>query len=81
MNWCGNGSSITSYSRTNTGSTGVNGYHDDGVRNWFPDNVGWEARYAVEWEFDGGGAYAYPCVQIRGGASGKYSTQANCNLG
>ncbi len=80
LNWCGNGSTITSYSVSNYGGRGKGGQSYDGVVATPSLNVGWEVRQAVEFNFDYFGSHAYPCNQIRGGASGLYSTRTTCNL-
>jgi hypothetical protein len=80
LNWCSNGSSITSYSTTNYGGIGRNGNSYDGVASRGSLNVGWEVRSYVEFHFNFFMVNAYPCMQIRGGATGLYSTRKNCNL-
>lgn len=84
LNWCSNGSSITSYSRPGnlTGGQGQNGVAYQGVVAGPYVNVGWEIRAAVEFKFVvlNTGVILQPCMQIRGGATGLYSTLRTCNL-
>jgi hypothetical protein len=80
LNWCSNGSSITSYSTTNYGGQGENGFTYDGVAARGSLNVGWEVRSYVEFHFNIMGLNADPCMQIRGGATGLHSLRTTCNL-
>ena len=80
LNWCSNGSSVTSYYSSNMGGAGFNGVSYDGIIGQYSNNLGWEVRYAVGYKFHIGPAVANPCMQIRGGATGLYSYQSNCNL-
>lgn len=82
LNWCSRGGSITSYSISNYGGQGDGIIDYDGVEGTGHLNVGWEVRGYVEFHF----ALAdveneYPCMQIRGGATGLYSApQKTCDL-
>lgn len=85
LNWCGNGSTVTSYSRPGnlTGGQGQNGVaYVKILLDRLNLNVGWEVRSAVEFEFKvlNTGVLLQPCMQIRGGASGLYSALRTCNL-
>ena len=81
LNWCSNGSSITSWSRSKTGGQGQDFFVWKGIVGSWPQNVGWEIRDAVEFGFTlPGGVSFQPCMQIRGGRTGLYSTQRTCNL-
>ncbi|HKT04333.1 MAG TPA: hypothetical protein VJT31_32815 [Rugosimonospora sp.] len=81
LNWCSNGTSITSWSRSNTGGQGQDTFVWKGVVGSWSLNVGWEIRDAVEYRFVLPGNITFqPCMQIRGGRAGLYSTQKTCNL-
>lgn len=81
LNWCGNGSTITSYSLGSVGgSSQFPGLAYQGVVATGTLNVGWEVREYVEFRFTAGFLNTTPCQQIRGGASGLYSERDNCNL-
>lgn len=81
LNWCASGGSITSWSVPIAGGTGYAGNSYNGIVGSGALNVGWEVRQYKEFSFDYGPAYAYPCEQIRGGATGQYSTRYDsCNL-
>jgi hypothetical protein len=56
-----------------------NTYHGVNSRNAL--NVCWEVRQYAKFDFSYGPIHAYPCMQIRGGATGLYSTRKDCNLG
>lgn len=85
LGWCSNGSNVTSYWIINRGGeTSTPGWSyqgDNGQGAW---NVGWEVRQYTQEKFTFGiGSYGYstsPCVQVRGGATGLYSSQASCSL-
>jgi hypothetical protein len=87
LNWCSVSNVISSYSMSNVGGRGLGGQTYDGVvATWF-NNVGWEVRGVSEYNFDYFGSHAYPCNQIRGGATGLVSTPGatgghggNCNV-
>lgn len=79
-NWCGTSNGITSYSLTNRGGVGFNGFSYQGLGAYSANNVGWEVRQAQVFKFSFAWASANPCMQIRGGKSGLISFQANCNL-
>lgn len=86
LDWCSNGSSITSWHvYVRGGETSTPGWSYEGNNGQGSNNVGWEVRQYTEQKFTFGiGQYGYstsPCTQIRGGATGLYSTQASCNLG
>lgn len=80
LNWCSNGSTITSYYPSNLGGSGDSGVSYDGITGYYQNNLGWEVRYAVGYRFHIGLAVANPCMQIRGGATGFYSYLSSCNL-
>jgi hypothetical protein len=80
LNWCSNGSAITSYYASNLGGAGYSGVSYDGISGQYQNNLGWEVRYAVGYRFHIGIVSANPCMQIRGGATGLYSYQSSCNL-
>jgi hypothetical protein len=82
LHWCGNGTSITSYSISNTGGTAYNGFSYDGVINHGYRNMGWEVRAYTQYKLHLGPLSFYPCLQIRGGASGLYSIKNSsaCSL-
>ena len=77
--WCSNGSTITSWSVPLRGAKGTNGFGgewvDQGGRS-----VGWEVREYEEYHFWVTALNLYGCMQIRGGATGLYSTQRSCDL-
>ncbi|PYC88052.1 hypothetical protein C7C46_01935 [Streptomyces tateyamensis] len=79
--WCSNGSSITSYYTTNVGAQGAGTNSYEGLSNSGSRNVGWEVRQYQSFHFNFWGVDAYPCMQIRGGATGLYSEQESCNVG
>jgi hypothetical protein len=80
LNWCASGGTITSHSVSNYGGKGYYGNEYEGVVSKPSSDVGWEIRQAVEFHFNWFGANAQPCMQIRGGATGLYSTSKTCNL-
>ena len=74
-------SRITSWSVPLYGGRGASGNSYDGVAGRGALNVGWEVRQYVEFTFNYAWVHAYPCEQIRGGATGLYSVRTNsCNL-
>lgn len=80
LNWCGRNGSITSYSVDPYGCSGKNGFScsasSPSIRN-----VGWEVRAAVSYAFTTfQGLSSSVCGQIRGGATGLYSTRMSCDL-
>lgn len=85
LHWCSNGSSVTSfYVFDRGGETSTPGWSyqgNGGAGSW---NVSWEVRQYTQQKFTFGiGAYGYsttPCTQVRGGATGLYSSRASCNL-
>ncbi len=81
LNWCGDGSSVTSYWVSNIGGNGSGGFSYNGYSGPYMLDVGWEVRAAVQYNFSIGPVPANPCMQIRGGASGLYSVPYDtCNL-
>ncbi|WP_157622534.1 hypothetical protein [Nostocoides sp. Soil756] len=80
LDWCGNGSSVTSYSTGSYGCTGQYGFScTTKAVNWA--NVGWEVRQLGRFTYKISWATSTYCGQIRGGASGLHSTRwNNCNL-
>lgn len=80
LDWCSNGPSITRYSVPLKSGKGDGGFSYDGVKSMGHLNVGWEIRQYVEFNFDIAGVHAYPCMQIRGGHTGRYSQSESCNL-
>lgn len=85
IDWCVKNKRVVSshiYTRGGETSTPLwdyNGRKDKGTRN-----VGSQVRVYSEVEFSFGiGIYLthqYPCTQIRGGETGRWSWRANCNL-
>jgi hypothetical protein len=90
LNWCAANGSVTSYYLNNIGGRGKAGQTYDGVEGNYYLNVGWEVRAVTEYHFSYTGvpwSDVYPCNQIRGGATGLYSTPGadgghggDCNL-
>jgi hypothetical protein len=85
LNWCGSGGKITSHSLgVHGGKTLSVGFTYDGVAGTGGFNAGWEYREYVEFKFYVGIGPIHqtlnPCMQIRGGATGKYSEQKTCTL-
>ncbi|WP_152471830.1 hypothetical protein [Nocardiopsis gilva] len=80
LNWCHNGSRVTSHSVSNVGGQGHLGNEYEGVLQYHTRDVGWEIRKATQYKFNLFGASAQPCTQIRGG-NGLYSTRMDCYLG
>jgi hypothetical protein len=81
LNWCSNGRTITSWSMPIADGAGDHGNAYHGVNSRNALNVGWEVRQYAKFDFSYGPIHAYPCMQIRGGATGLYSTRKDCNLG
>lgn len=82
LNWCSDGYNITSYYADNIGGAGANGFSYNGSNGPYFLDVGWEVRAAAQYNFTVGPVPANPCMQIRGGATGLYSTPYDtCNLG
>jgi hypothetical protein len=79
LNWCAQNSKITSYYISNTGGRGALFNYDGKVSHGYL-NVGWEVRAYQEFKFNFFMQNFYPCMQIRGGATGLYSTRRSCNL-
>lgn len=81
LNWCSSGGRITTYNVNNIGGKAtVGGLSYNGHSSPNELNVGWEVRASVAFNFSVTWDHVYPCMQIRGGASGLYSTQTTCNL-
>lgn len=80
LNWCGSGGRITSYYASNVGGAGYNGVSYDGYNGVYYRNAGWEVRAAASYKYSLGWASTSRCGQIRGGATGLYSTRLTCNL-
>jgi hypothetical protein len=86
LNWCGSGGSITSSSVFDRGGeTATPGWRYLGHGGSGSRNMGWEVRKYVQENFALGTAgwdviSASRCGQIRGGASGLYSTRQDCDL-
>ncbi|MFI9719635.1 hypothetical protein ACIHFE_08255 [Streptomyces sp. NPDC052396] len=85
LNWCSNGSGITGYHVYDRGGeTSTPGWSFQGDNGQGSRNVGWEVRQYTKEKFTFGiGSYGYSantCVQIRGGATGLYSSSASCSL-
>jgi hypothetical protein len=77
LNWCAANGSVTSYYLSNIGGRGKSGQTYVGVKGNYYSNVGWEVRAVTEYHFkfaDIPFSDVYPCNQIRGGATGLYST-------
>ena len=79
LNWCHNGSRVTSHSVSQAGGVGYKGNEYQGVNRYYTRDVGWEIRKAGQFNFNFFGASAQPCTQIRGG-DGLYSARKGCNL-
>lgn len=85
LTWCGSGGRITSYhvfdrgGETSTPGWSYTGHGGSGSRN-----VGWEVRQYTQEKFTFGiGQYGFTqtrCLQVRGGATGLYSTRSDCVL-
>lgn len=78
--WCSNGSKITSYRLSGQGGVGYKGITYTGLGSRSTRDMGWEVRQAQQFKFTLWLLGAMPCMQIRGGATGKYSSQGSCNL-
>jgi hypothetical protein len=86
LDWCANGSISSWHVFVRGGETSTPGWSYDGPHGAGSYNVGWEVRQYTQEKFTfGAGQYfgysTTPCTQIRGGATGLYSTRATCNLG
>jgi len=81
LNWCSDGTRVTTYDYRNVGGQGLNTWQYTGIAGNFETNVGWEAREAIEYRFSFEGKNFFVCEQLRGGATGLYSHQQSCNLG
>lgn len=86
LDWCGNGTSITSYSRYDRGGeTSTPGWTYIGPAGATYNNVGWEIRSRTQETFQFS-VIGYPiqtpteCGQIRGGAGGLTSSSTSCSL-
>jgi hypothetical protein len=79
LNWCGNGSQVTSYNARPYGCIGQNGFTCDEQSVLFR-NVGYEVRALGRYRFTIAWASSTRCAQIRGGAGGLYSTNTSCVL-
>ncbi|KOU36204.1 hypothetical protein ADK54_34740 [Streptomyces sp. WM6378] len=80
LNWCSDGSRITTYDYRNVGAQGLLGFQYTGIAGNFEYNAGWEAREAIEYRFSFEGKRFYVCEQLRGGVTGLYSHRQDCNL-
>jgi len=80
LSWCSDGSRVTTSTYSGEGSQPLNGATGGQVAGDWNNNVGWETRTALEFRFLYYGTYYYECGQVRGGATGLYSTQQSCNL-
>ena len=80
LNWCSNGSTITTYDYRNVGGQGLLGFQYTGIAGNFEYNAGWEAREAIEYRFSFEGKRFYVCEQLRGGVTGLHSHRQSCNL-
>ena len=79
LNWCGNGSRVTSYNANPYGCMGQYGFSCTADPVSFRD-VGWEVRALGLYRFTIAWGSSTKCAQIRGGASGLYSTRMDCVL-
>ncbi len=78
--WCSNGTKITSYRLSGQGGQGYKGITYSGLGSRTTKDVGWEVRQAQQFKFSIWILGAQPCMQIRGGATGKYSSKGSCDL-
>lgn len=79
LNWCGNGTSVTSYNISPKGCIGKLGFSCSSGSAQFR-NLGWEVRSIVPYTFKLKDLSSSVCGQIRGGASGLYSTRISCAM-
>ncbi|WP_369387920.1 hypothetical protein AB5J72_10150 [Streptomyces sp. CG1] len=80
LNWCSDGSTVTTYDYRNVGAQGLLGFQFTGIAGNFEYNAGREAREAIEYRFSFEGKRFFVCEQLRGGATGLYSHRQDCNL-
>lgn len=79
LNWCSDGSRVTSSYVSNAGGQGLKGFNYAGSTKYYL-NVSWEVRAAVVFRFTLGFVAGNPCSQVRGGASGMASVRSTCDL-
>lgn len=80
LNWCGNGTKVTSYNVNPYGCAGTNGFSCSELPAQFR-NLSWEVRALGRYPFSTfQGISATQCAQIRGGASGLTSSPVSCTL-
>ena len=84
LNWCGDGTRVTRWSRGAVGGTSsVAGLSYRGIAGRGALHVGWEVRAYTQFLFSAGLGLTIdttPCQQIRGGAGGLYSQRDTCDL-
>jgi len=76
LNWCGSGGRITSWSQSNVGCAGYHGA-SCAVSSKAERNVVWEIRSSRYYNANFFGFSNTICMQIRGGATGLYSTRSS----
>jgi hypothetical protein len=76
LNWCGSGGKITSWRQSNVGCAGHHGASCS-VGSKAERNVGWEIRSTRYFNANFFGFSNTFCQQIRGGATGLYSTRSS----
>jgi len=81
LEWCSNGKTVTGSRITFADGAGQHGNTYYGIAGQGTVNVGWEVRSYTKFHFGYGPVNAYPCMQIRGGATGQQWTRRDCNLG
>ncbi|HSY14407.1 MAG TPA: hypothetical protein VK816_00345 [Jatrophihabitantaceae bacterium] len=80
LDWCAAGGRITSWNIADRGGQGSL-FNYDGLGASGANNVGWEVRVYQQYKFSVGPKTFQPCMQIRGGATGLYSSPTkSCNL-
>ena len=86
LKWCGQSGKVSNVNvYTRGGETATPGWRYMGHGGSGANNVGWEVRRYVQEKFQFGlngwdVIVANRCGQIRGGATGLYSTRQNCDL-
>jgi hypothetical protein len=85
LHWCSRNSRITSYYVFDRGGeTATPGWSYDGPGGQAANNVGWEVRQYTQEKFKFSlGPINFTntrCIQVRGGATGLYSSRESCNL-
>ena len=76
LNWCGSKGRITSWSQSNVGCAGYHGASCS-VSSKAERNASWEIRSSRYYNANFFGFSNTICMQIRGGATGLYSTRSS----